>query len=184
VHAAEPVVSFHVPAAHAVQAAPSGPVYPTLQVQAATLGLGAMPPTAQATQDVAPDVVEYVPAPQSVHAALPVAVLYLPAIQAVHEPAGPVYPALHSVEMQAVLLELPPIEVVLAGHARQFVSIVAPTVAEYFPEAQSVHVVLAVVIVYLPATHDEHTPPSAHPVTCTSAICKKRPVPYIEMWRY
>jgi len=59
VHVAEPVVSFHVPAAHAVQAAPSGPVYPTLQVQAATLGLGAMPPTAQATQDVAPDVVEY-----------------------------------------------------------------------------------------------------------------------------
>jgi hypothetical protein len=43
----------------------------------------------QAAAAVAPAVVEYVPAPQSVHAALPVAFLYLPATQAVHAfPAG------------------------------------------------------------------------------------------------
>jgi hypothetical protein len=45
---------------------------------------------------VAPVVVKYVPAPQSVHATLPVTVLYFPAAHAAHvPPSGPVYPVLH-----------------------------------------------------------------------------------------
>lgn len=39
VHACEPVVFFHVPAAHSVHVLPSGPVLPTLHVQAATAEL-------------------------------------------------------------------------------------------------------------------------------------------------
>ena len=108
----------------------------------------------------APTVVEYFPAAQSVHAAEPVAILYLPATQAVHvPPSGPVYPALQAVAMQAVLLELPPTEFVLAGHARQFASVVAPTVVEYFPAAQSVQTALPVAILYLPAMQAVHGPP-------------------------
>ena len=74
-------------------------------------------------------------------------------------PSGPVYPALQAVAMQAVLLELPPTEFVLAGHARQFASVVAPTVVEYFPAAQSVQTALPVAILYLPAMQAVHGPP-------------------------
>ena len=94
-HAAEPVVFFHVPAAHAVHVPPSGPVYPTLQVQevATELGLGELELVGHAIHVVpivAPTVVEYVPAVQLEHTALPVALLYLPATQAVHvPPSGP-----------------------------------------------------------------------------------------------
>jgi hypothetical protein len=45
---------------------------------------------------VAPTVVEYVPAPQSVHAAEPVAILYFPAAHAVH-----VFPAGHVVSVMS-----------------------------------------------------------------------------------
>jgi hypothetical protein len=77
---------------------------------------------------VAPVLVKYVPAPQSVHAALPALVLYFPATQAAHEPpSGPVNPALHVQAARAVLglgeLELP-------GHVRQVVATVAPAVVE------------------------------------------------------
>ena len=34
----------------------------------------------------------------------------------------------------------------------------------------------------VPAGHETHV--TGHPVTCTSARFKNRPVPYIEMWRY
>ncbi len=120
VHAAMTVAILYLPASQAVHVPPLGPVNPTLHVQAATAKL--------AIGELELD-------GQLVHVALPVAVLYVPATQAVHEPPGPVYPALQSVEMHAVLLELPPTEVVLAGHARQFACIVAPTVEEYFPAA-------------------------------------------------
>jgi hypothetical protein len=116
VQAAEPVVFFHVPTAHAVHVPPSGPVCPTLQVQevATELGLGELElvgHTIHAVPVVAPTVVEYVPAvqlvhvvlavapvaveyspaAQSAHAAVPVTILYLPATQAGHVlPSGPV----------------------------------------------------------------------------------------------
>ena len=69
-------------------------------------------------QTDAPVLVEYVPAPQSVHAALPLVVLYFPATQAVHRPpSGPVNPALQ-VETQALTDKLPLGEVVPEGQVK------------------------------------------------------------------
>ena len=102
VHTALPVLILYLPATQAVHEPPSGPVNPALQVQAAraVLGLGELELLGHARHvpsAVACVLVEYFPAPQSVHAALPVLVLYLPATQAVHEPAGPVNPSLQIV---------------------------------------------------------------------------------------
>ncbi len=96
VHAAVPVMILYLPATQVVHGPPSGPVNPTLHIQAvrATLDIGELELVGHARQvaaTVAPTVAEYVPAAQSVHAAVPVAILYLPATQAVHTPPfGPV----------------------------------------------------------------------------------------------
>jgi hypothetical protein len=108
VHAALPVLILYLPATQAVHVPPSGPVNPALQVQAArvVLGLGELEllgHVRHVASTVACVLVEYFPAPQSVHAALPVSILYLPASQAVHEPAGPVYPAPQLVGAVAVV---------------------------------------------------------------------------------
>jgi hypothetical protein len=98
---------------------------PALHVQlpAAELALGELELAGHARHAVAfvaPVVVEYVPAAQSVHAALPIAVLYFPGTQAVHgPPSGPVNPALQPTDTHAVILELPAAEVVPAGHETQ-----------------------------------------------------------------
>ena len=167
VHAALPVVILYLPVMQAVHEPPSGPVNPTLQVQAAraVLGLGELELLGHARQVAAaeaPVVVKYVPAAQSVHAAEPVKLLYFPATQAVHvPPSGPVKPTLHVQAARAVLglceLELP-------GHATQVDSSVAPAVGEYFPAAQFTH---ALATLYVPAAHN--TWHAGHPVTCTSA---------------
>jgi hypothetical protein len=91
-----------------------------LQVQTATVELATgelelVGHVIHVVDTVAPVLVEYVPAPQSVHAALPVLVLYFPATQAAHEPpSGPVKPALH-VQAARVVLGLGELE--LLGHA-------------------------------------------------------------------
>jgi hypothetical protein len=78
---------------------------------------------------VAPVVVEYVPAAQSVHAALPIAVLYFPGTQAAHgPPSGPVNPALQPTDTHALMFELPTADVVPAGHATQPVAAHVATV--------------------------------------------------------
>jgi hypothetical protein len=106
---------------------------------------------------VAPVLVEYVPAPQSVHVALPVLVLYFPATQAAHEPpSGPVNPALQ-VQAARVVLGLGELE--LLGHATQVASTVACELDEYFPAPQSVHAALPLVVLYFPATQAVHGPP-------------------------
>ncbi len=46
------------------------------------------------------------------------------------------------------------------GHVRQVDEALAPTAAEYVAVPQSVHVALPLVVLYLPATQAEHTPPS------------------------
>ena len=85
---------------------PFGPVYPVLhwQLVAAVLPVGETelaPQSVHTALEVAPVLVEYLPAAQSVHAALPLVVLYLPAAQAVHEaPPGPVNPALQGFASQ------------------------------------------------------------------------------------
>jgi hypothetical protein len=60
--------------------------------------------------------------------------------------------------------------------------LVAPVTLENVLAAQSVHTAAPVAILYLPATQAVHTPPSGHPVTCSSAKCKK--FPFIEICRY
>jgi hypothetical protein len=64
---------------------------------------------------------------------------------------------LHEQELRAVLAsgELEP-----AGHARQLAASVAPSVAEYVATAQSVQIALPVTLLYFPATHTVHVPPS------------------------
>jgi hypothetical protein len=93
----------------------------------------------QATQvlaTVAPVVVEYVPAPQSVHATEPVVVLYFPAAHAKHvPPSGPVNPRLQT----------------------QLVAVVDPAVDCVY-DGQSVHAAEPVVVLYLPALHIEQKP--------------------------
>ena len=162
-HAALPVAVLYLPAAHAVQVPPSGPVKPTLHVQAARaeLASGELELVGQAPHvvaTVAPAVVEYVPAEHSVQTALPVAVLYLPATQAVHvPPSGPVYPALQAGLKQAVLDVLAWGEVKPAGHARQFDNTDDPTTVEYVPAGQFRHASpLVLVILYFPAVQAVH----------------------------
>jgi hypothetical protein len=137
-----PVVALYLSATQAVHAPPSGPVNPTLQVQAvrATLEIGELELVGHPMQvvvTVAPTVVEYVPTAQLVQVAMPVVVLYLPTTQAVHvPPSGPVKPTL---QVQAVRVELGLGELELVGHPRQVVATVAPTDVEYFPASQSKH---------------------------------------------
>jgi hypothetical protein len=162
VHNALPVLILYLPATHAEQTPPLGPVKPTLHVQAARTELETreLEPAGHATQvvaTVAPVVVEYVAAAQSVHTALPVLILYLPGTHAEHTPPfGPVKPTLH---VQAARAELEIGALEPAGHATQVVAIVAPDVVEYVAATQSVHVALPVLILYLPGTHAEQTPP-------------------------
>jgi hypothetical protein len=101
VHAAEPFVSLKPPASHAVQATPSGPVYPLLHVQFTSTLLPA-PEYVCAGQllnvasEIAPVSVEYLPAEHREHGVDPFELLYVPAIHAAHSmPSGPVYPSLH-----------------------------------------------------------------------------------------
>ncbi len=120
VHAALPLLALYLPAAQAAHEPPSGPVNPTLQVQmeSAALPLGELellgharhvassvapvlveylpaPQSVHKALEIAPMLVEYLPAPQSVHDTLPLLALYLPAAQAAHEPpSGPVNPTL------------------------------------------------------------------------------------------
>ena len=100
-----PVDALYLPATHAMQTLPSGPVHPLLQVQfvKAALPAGEFESDGQVLHvelSEAPSAVEYVPAPQLVHRAAPVAGEYVPAPQSVHA-AGPVdalyFPATHGV---------------------------------------------------------------------------------------
>ena len=101
VQPADPFTVLYVPAAHAVHASPSSPVYPGLHTQsvAALLPLSEdefSGHNSHALSHVAAAVVEYVPAPHAKHPDDPFTALYLPASHAVHSPPSrPVYPALH-----------------------------------------------------------------------------------------
>ena len=90
---------------------------------------------------VAATVVEYLPAPQSVHAAEPVAVLYFPAAHETHDCAsGPVEPAGQFEFTQSSRASLP------AG--------------ELDPAGQAVHIPVSRTGLYVPAGHKAHGPPS------------------------
>jgi len=107
---------------------------------------------------VAPILTENVPAPQSAHAALPALVLYFPATHKPHAPGSPVLPAAQS-NWHAAKAELPAGETPPAPHDVH--AALAPVTPDHVPAAQSVHVALPLLVLDLPATHAEHTPPSA-----------------------
>jgi hypothetical protein len=101
----------------------------------------------QALAVVAPVVVRYLPAPQSMHVAAtdaPVAVEYLPAPQSVH-----VLPA------EAPLA----VEYLPLAHSTQSVDASLPVAPEYLPAPQSVHATDPATALYFPATHATHAPP-------------------------
>ena len=88
-------------------------------------------PVVHSTQElaiVAPVVVRYFPAPQSVHATVPVITLYFPAAHAIHVPPfGPVNPML---QIQATKAILPPGDTEPDGQFVQVEDVVAPTASE------------------------------------------------------
>jgi len=129
---------------------------PTAELETGELELpGHVRQVAAAVAAVTP---EYVPAPQDVHPAVPLAILYVPAAHGEHTPpSGPVDPALQ-VQSATASLELGELE--LPGHVRQAAAAVAADVAEYVPTPQDVHPALPLAILYVPAAHGEHTPPS------------------------
>jgi hypothetical protein len=66
-------------------------------------------------------------------------------------------PALH---VQLPTAELAFGALVPAGQETHVVATVAPVVVEYVPVKQSVHAVLPITVLYFPATHAAHGPPS------------------------
>jgi hypothetical protein len=106
--------------------------------------------TSQLTQAlalVAPGVVRYLPAPQSMHVAAteaPCAAEYLPAPQSKHALAAGAPTAA---------------EYLPAPQSTQEVARVAPVVLKYLPAPQSVHATDPATALYFPATHATHAPP-------------------------
>jgi len=140
-HDDDPFTSLYVPAIHAAHAAPSGPVYPLLQMQSDTAPL---PTRASAL------------AGQEMQASDPGTDLYLPAVHCEQgPPSGPDEPAL---QMQSDTASLPAGASEFAVHAEHVLSAVAPLAAEYFPAPQSVHASLPLPALYLPAAHASHPP--------------------------
>jgi hypothetical protein len=143
VHAALPVAPLYFPETHRVHVPPSGPDDPALQMQAAKAELPAVESESvghprHVESAAAPTDVEYLPETQSVHVSEPGAALNFPATHCVHNPPlGPDEPAL---QMQAAKAELPAGASELDGHSKHVESAAAPTVVEYLPESQSVHV--------------------------------------------
>ena len=158
-----PSDSLCLPAAQCVHAPPSGPEYPALQRQSAKASLAAgeielvWQPTHDATS-VAAVVVRYLPALHAEHTADPEPVLYVPAPHCTHvPPSGPVAPGMH---LQAVKTSLPDSELECAGHVKHCEASNEPTASEYEPDAQSAHVSDPTSVLYFPATHCVHGPPS------------------------
>ena len=141
-HGAEPLTSLYVPAVHAAHAAPSGPVYPLLQVQLVSSPLPK--PECECvghSLHVASEIAAMwgtmaalfcvLPCAHSEHGAEPLTSLYVPAMHAEHcIPSGPVYPLL---QVQLVSMQLPSGECVYAGHWLHFASSISPVSVEYFP---------------------------------------------------
>jgi len=176
-----PVVGLNFPAMHTEHNPPLGPVYPVLQTQLAFAvdaagdcvncghpwqlvvndapGVGLYLPASQFKQElsnVAPVVVRYLPALQSVHTAAPVVVLYFPAAHAAQfPPLGPVNPTLQT---QLVCAVDPAADCAFDGQFVQVLDAVAPTAAEYVLAPQSVHTAAPVVVLYFPAAQAEQAP--------------------------
>ena len=163
VQVAEPLPSLKLPASHASHSAPSGPVYPLLQVQLVSCLL----PTPEnvcaghllhVDSKISPVCAEYLPSVHSEHGAEPLRSLYVPTMHAAHAaPSGPVYPLL---QVQLVSIELPPCEYVCVGHLLHVASFIAATAVLYLPCAHSEHGAEPLTSLYVPAVHAAHAAPS------------------------
>ena len=110
------MVVLYVPAEHAAHTPPSGPVYPALHIQFATLTLLLYGEYEFSGHDVHPEApaFEYVPALQSRHGSEPFVPLYLPASQDVQfPPSGPVK---FAGQMQCVRITAAGGDTELSGH--------------------------------------------------------------------
>ena len=161
--AAEPLTSLKPPASHASHSAPSGPVYPSLQVQLVSCLLPT-PENVCAGQSLHVDSeiwavsAEYLPSEQGEHGAEPFTSLYVPAIHAAHAvPSGPVYPLLH-VQFVSCLLPIPEYECV--GQWLHVDSEIAATAVLYLPCEHSEHGAEPLTSLYVPAMHFAHCIPS------------------------
>jgi len=163
VHAAGPGLALNVPLAHAEHVPPSSPLHPALHLQS----IGLLLPSSefesdghrwQVAAEIAPTTLENWASEQLVQAASPGSGLYLPAMHSAQAcPLGPVDPIL---QVQSVCWSL------LAGESewdRQFwhTFVAAAIVAEYWPCRQLVHAAVPASVLYFPATHAVHVPPSA-----------------------
>jgi len=108
---------------------------------------------------VAPTAVKYFPDTQLMQEALPRSVLYVPAMHFVQVPPfGPLDP---SSQMQSLCTTLPAAVLEFPGQVWQTADVLAPTAAENVLSGQFVHSASPLAILYLPATHSLHVPPSA-----------------------
>jgi len=178
VHAAEPIPTLYVPAAH-VEHMPSVPVYPALHselMHAAldVLAVGEVVSAGQARHAaaaVAASVAKYVPGPQSMHSEEPVALLYFPEMHAEQTPpSGPVYPMLQ-VQLAAAgqpVHDAPEFDE-QTTHAD---SAVAPVVVEYVPDPQFVHAAEPVASLYCPEAQGVHVLPDGpvYPASHTQSV--------------
>jgi hypothetical protein len=118
--------------------------------------------------EVAPVIVEYLPAPHKAHVKAPVLKVYLPALQLVHasEVEAPVTPPI-----------LP------AAQSMHVAEVEAPVAVEYLPKPQLVHAAVPVVVLYLPAAHAQQAVPApapsqsvfpgSHENTCGRTTCAR-----------
>ena len=84
--------------------------------------------------------------------------LYLPAVQRVQDPPlGPLDPMLHVQSLGALL---PDGDDDREGQLRHVLDVVAPEVVEYVPLTQRAQDAEPGELLYMPATHSEHGPPS------------------------
>ena len=134
---AEPLSALYDPALHAVQAdAPSGPVYPVLQIHFVTFPLPLGEDDCgvhdrQSLSVVCALISLYLSRPHSIHANEPRSALYVPGLHAEHaRPSLPVYPTLH-VQFVMRLLACGAFE--FDGHPKHPVSDSSPLVLLYLP---------------------------------------------------
>lgn len=150
-----PDMDLNVSVSHSVQATPSGPEYPALQVQSVFSSLAAaefmFPGQAWHVSDEAPTCVEYCAAAQLVHASGPVASLNVPAAHSTQIPLFDLdAPAL---QVHASLEGLASGELEFDGQSKHDSTEIAPREARNFPESQLLHTSGPVCVLYFPAWH-------------------------------
>ena len=150
-HDAEPGRSLNVPAAHAKQGPPLGPVNPALQLQLLSEKLPAEDEEfgAHTLHTLEPAMGANLPTMHAMHTPCPNPSLNFPAAHASHAPpSGPVKPAMH---LHSVTLALPSPETEFDGHAAHAL----PSSIEYVLTEQCTHT-----LDELAPTTDENLPPA------------------------